>query len=419
VTRPTLSPLLRVNRPFRSFWVGQTISLFGDQVSLLAIPLLAALELDAGPAQMGLLAALELAPNLLFSIPLGAWADRRASRRRLLVVADLGRAALLLTVPIAALLGVLSLGQLYVVAFAVGSLSVLFAVAYQVVFVALVDRKDYVGASSLLNGSRAASVVAGNGVAGLLVQLVTAPLALLADVGSFLASAVYVGRAEAPEPPPEPEESAGGLAAGARFIARTPLMRASLLAAATFSLFNAAFWALLVLYATKELGIGPGSLGLALAVAALGGVIGTAVASRLSARLGLGNALIVAFVLAPAPLVLVPLASGSAGESLVFLAVAEFASGMGVMILDVCLGALFAAIVPDGLRSRVSGAYLMVNFGVRPVGALAGGLLATAIGLRPTLWIASIGAIAGVLWLLPSPMPRLRGLPKPAATPTT
>lgn len=220
--RLSAPPLLRSNRSFRRFWTGQTISLFGDQISLLAIPLLAAIELDAGPEQMGLLGAAALAPNLLFSIHLGAWADRRPRRRPLLVAADLGRAALLLTIPLAALLGVLSLAQLYVVAFAAGSLGVVFSVAYDIVFVSLLERDDYIEGGSLLNASRALSIAGGSGAAGLLVQLLTAPLALLADAGSYLASAFFVGRARAPEPPAEASPEGPSLAAGARFISRDP-----------------------------------------------------------------------------------------------------------------------------------------------------------------------------------------------------
>ncbi|HMI82295.1 MAG TPA: MFS transporter [Solirubrobacterales bacterium] len=406
--------LLRANRGFRDFWTGQTISLFGDQISLLAIPLLAALELDAGPAQMGMLTAAALVPNLLFSIHLGAWVDRRSHRKQLLIATDLGRALLLLTIPVAALFGALSLAQLYVVAFAAGSLGVLFQVAYNVVFVALLDRDEYIEGSSLLNGSRAVSSVAGDGTAGLLVQLFTAPFALLVDAFSYLASAFFVNRADAVEPATEQTPEPGGLAAGGRFIARTPLIRASLLASATLNLFNTAFYALLVLYATQHLGISAGALGLALAVGGFGSLIGAMLTRRLSSRFGLGKTLVVAFVLTPAPLLIVPMAAGAPHFSVALLALAEFFNGLGVMVLDVGLGALYAALVPDLLRARVSGAFLLVNYGVRPIGALAGGLLAAAIGLQPTMWIAAIGALAGVLWLLPSPMPRLRDLPRTA-----
>jgi predicted MFS family arabinose efflux permease len=405
--------LLKKNRPFRDFWVGQTVSLFGDQVSLLAIPLLAALELHADAVQMGLLTAAALAPNLLFSIHLGAWTDRRPRRRQLLIAADLGRALLLLTIPLAWALGVLSLAQLYVVAFAAGSLGVVFSLAYDIVFVGLLDREQYIQGQSLLNGSRAASIVAGNSVAGILVQTLTAPIALLLDALSYIGSALFIRRAGAVESTPAREGDGVSLAAGGRFITRTPLIRAALLASATLNLFNTGFYALLVLYATQTLGMSAGTIGIALAIGGFGSLLGAFVVRGLSSRIGLGKALVFGFVLTPAPLLLVPLAAGTQVPA-VFLAVAEFFNGMGVMVLDVGLGSLYAALVPDQLRARVAGAFLLVNYGVRPVGALAGGLLAAAIGLHATMWVTAVGALAGVLWLLPSPLPRLRDLPRAA-----
>jgi predicted MFS family arabinose efflux permease len=316
---------------------------------------------------------------------------------------------------VAALLDVLSFAQLYVVAFAGGSLGVLFSVVYNVVFVRLVAREEYIDASSLLNGSRAVSMVGGNGVAGLLVHWFSAPFALLVDAFSYLASAFFVGRAEVREvPDPDPPREGEGAIAGLRYLARTPTIRACLLAAATLNLFNFGFYALLVLYATETLGIGAGAIGLALALGGLGCVLGAAIAGPLSRRFGLGPTLIFGFVITPAPLLLVPLAAGLPHLALTLLIVAEFFNGIGVMVLDVGLGALWAAAIPDRLRARVSGAFLLVNYGVRPVGALAGGLLGAAIGLQTTMWVTAIGALAGVLWLFPSPIPKLRDLPKTA-----
>jgi MFS family permease len=405
--RRRVPKLLRVNRPFRNYWTGQTISLFGDQIALLAIPLLAVLTLDADAQQMGLLAAVELAPSLLFAFHLGAWADRRRSRRAILIGADLGRAALLLGLPLAAVFGVLTLQILYVVAFLTGTLGLLFMVAEQTVFTSLVRPRDYIEANSLLIGSRSVAIVGGKTLGGLLVAVLTAPVAIAVDGVSYLFSALFVHRAKVPEPPVAPPGS-GGLAVGVRFIRRTPLLQASLLATATFNIFNTAFWALLVLFATRELGLGSGAIGIALGVGALGSVLGSAVAKRLNSRIGLGNALILAFILAPLPLLLVPIASGPPAVSMALLTIAEFGSGVGVMVLDVGLGSMQAAVIPDPLRSRVWGAILFVNWGVRPIGALAGGFLAGAIGLRPTMWIAAIGGIAGVLWLLPSPISKVR-----------
>jgi MFS family permease len=408
--RRRIPKLLRANRPFRNYWTGQTISLFGDQIALLAIPLLAVLTLHADAEQMGFLAAVELAPSLLFAFHLGVWADRRRSRRALLVTADLGRAALLLGLPLASVLGVLTLPVLYVVAFLTGTLGLLFMVAEQTVFTSLVRPREYVEANSLLIGSRSVAVVGGKSLGGLLVAAVTAPGAIAIDGVSFILSALFVHRAEVPEPPAAARDS-GGIAAGIGFIRRTPLLQASLLGTATFNLFNTAFWALIVLFATSELHLGSGAIGIALGVGALGSVLGSVVAKGVAARIGLGKAMILAFVLAPLPLVLVPLSPGPPALSVVLLAAAEFFSGIGVMVLDVGLYSFQAAVIPDQLRARIWGAILFVNWGVRPLGALAGGLLAGAIGLRPTMWIAALGGLAGVLWLLPSRMSQVRDVP--------
>jgi MFS family permease len=419
--RRRIPNLLRVNRPFRNYWTGQTISLFGDQIALLAIPLLAVLTLSANAEQMGFLAAAEMAPSLLFAFHLGAWADRCRSRRALLVSADLGRAALLLGLPLASVLGVLTLPLLYVVAFLTGTLGILFMVAEQTVFTSLVRPREYVEANSLLIGSRSVAVVGGKTLGGLLVAALTAPVAIAVDGLSFLLSALFVRRADVPEPPAASSDS-GGLAAGARFIRRTPLLQASLLGTATFNVFNTAFWALIVLFATEELHLGSGAIGIALGVGALGSVLGSVIAKPLAARIGLGKAMILAFVLAPLPLILVPLADGPPALSMVLLTAAEFFSGIGVMILDIGLYSFQAAVIPDQLRSRVWGAILFVNWGIRPIGALAGGLLAGAIGLRPTMWIAAIGGLAGVLWLLPSRMSQIEDVPDqsfPVATPVS
>jgi MFS family permease len=406
-------PLLRERREFRRFFVAQTTSLFGDQITLIALPLVAVLALDANAAQMGYLFAAELTPHLLFALHAGAWVDRRGRRRRTMIVADIGRAALVATIPLAAALGTLGLAHLYVVAFLVGTLSVFFSVSYTTLFVALVPRERYVEGSSILHGSRAFSFVAGPSVGGVLVQVLTAPFALVVDACSYLVSALFLGRISPEEPPTESAER-GSVAAGARFILGSPIVRAALLATATINFFNFAFHALFILYATRALDVEPATLGLVLGAGAVGGVIGSLATGAVARRVGIGPAFLIGCVLFPAPLVLVPLAGGPKPLVLALLLVAEFGAGLGVMILDISVGSIFAALIPDRLRARVSGAYTAVNYGVRPLGSLAGGALGTAIGLRPTLWIATAGAIAGFLWLLPSPIPRLRALPEPA-----
>jgi len=410
--RSLMTPaLLRENAPFRRFWAGETISLFGDQVSLIAFPLVAVLALHAHAAQMGYLTAAALAPNLLFALHFGAWVDRRGRRRQTMIAADLGRAAALASIPLAYALGVLTIAQLYAVAFLTGTLSVLFAVSYSTLFTALVPRERYVEANQLTNGSRALSFVGGPGVGGLLVQVFSGPAALLVDAVSFIASALFLGRITPVEPPTEQAEK-GHLVAGARFIWHSALLRSSLLATATINLFNFAFFALFLLYATRSLHVRPGTLGLVLGAGAVGGLIGSFATGPLSRRLGIGRAYVAGMFLFPVPLLLVPAAGGPKPLVLAMLFLAEFGSGFGVMLIDILAAALFQATVPDRLRARFSGAYMVVNYGVRPLGGLLGGFLGSAVGLRETLWIATAGAILGGLFLLPSPAPRLRELPE-------
>jgi MFS family permease len=405
--------LLRERLEFRRFWLGQTISLFGDQITLIALPLLAVYELDATAAEMSYLTAAALLPNLLFSLPAGVFADRNGRRRLTMIAADVARAALLAAVPASVALGVLSLPLLSLIAFLIGSAGVLFGVCYLTLFAALVPAERYVSANSLLSGSRALSSVAGPSVGGLLVQAATAPLAIALDAVSFLVSACFLLRISPTEPPRE-EARRGLLLDGVRYILHEPLVRAALAATATLNLFNFAFAALFYLYASRDLDLSPGTLGLILGAAAVGGLLGSLIAGRVVDALGIGPTFVLGCLLFPAPLMLVPLAGGPPALILLMLFAADFFAGLGVMILDISAMSLFAAVIPDRLRARVSGAYMLVNYGVRPLGALLGGVLAGALGMRPALWIVTAGGLLGVLWLLPTPLPRLHGLPEPA-----
>jgi MFS family permease len=399
-------PLLR-DRPFRRYWSGQTISMFGDQIGFVAMPLAAVLVLHASVADMGYLTALAWLPSLLFALPAGAWVDRRGRRRATMIVADLGRFLLMGSVPVCYWLGVLSLPQLFAVAFAAGTLSVLFTVSNATLFVTLVPDDQYVEGNSLVYSSRALSFVGGPSLGGLLTQLLSAPLAIGADSVSFLGSAFFLGRIRPVEPPPA-QDSGGSLTAGARFIRQSGIVRASLLSVATINFFNFLFFALFVLYATRDLHVRAGLLGLVLGAGAVGSVLGSAVTKPLASAIGVGWTYCGGCVLFTAPLLLVPLAGGPRLLVLAMLFLAEFGSGFGVMLLDISIGSIFAAVIPDELRSRVTGAFQAVNYGTRPLGALAGGALGTVLGLRPTLWIATVGGLAGFLWLLPSPLPRFR-----------
>jgi MFS family permease len=400
-------PALLQQRTFRRYWGAQTISMFGDQVSAIAVPFTGILALHADAAQMGYLTAAIWLPSLLFGLHAGSWADRSGHRRRLMIGADLGRFALLATVPVCAALHVLALAQLYAVAFAVGSLSVLFTVCDPAMFVALVPEENYVRGQSLIYSSRAFSFVGGPSLGGVLVQLLTAPLAVAADAASYLGSAYFLSRIRPAEPPPDPARR-GTLTAGARYIAGHGVVRASLIAAAVINFFNFMFVTLFALYATRSLHVRPGELGVVLGAGAVGGVLGSLATQRITGRVGVGWGYVIGAVLFPAPLLLVPLAGGPHALILAALFASEFLSGAGVMVLDISIGSIFAAVIPDRLRSRVTGAFQAVNYGSRPVGSLVAGALGGAIGVRPTLWIAAAGGATAFVWLLPTPLPRFR-----------
>ena len=399
-------PLLR-DRTFRRYWSAQSISMFGDQISDIALPLTAVLVLHARAAQMGLLTAAVWLPSLLFAVHAGMWADRSGRRRAIMIAADIGRAALLISVPAGYALHVLSLAQLYGVAFGAGTLSILFTVSDSSLSVKVMPPDRYVEGNSLVYASRAFSFVGGPSLGGLLVQLFTAPFAVVADALSFLGSAFFLSRIKPAEAPPD-RGGKGSLTTGARFITGSPIVRASLLSVSIINFFNFVFFALMVLYATKTLHVRPGVLGLVLGAGAVGGVIGSLSTTKLSSRIGIGWTYTSGALLFTVPVAGWALAGGPKLLVLGLLFLAEFLIGFGVMLLDISIGAIFAVVIPDELRSRVSGAFQAVNYGTRPIGALVGGTLGTVIGLRPTMWIAVAGGVIGAASLLASPLPRFR-----------
>ncbi|MCX4966840.1 MFS transporter [Streptomyces sp. NBC_00654] len=399
---------------FRRFWAGNAVSQFGDRITELALPLIAVSALNASANQVAWLTALIWVPNLL-AIFLGAWVDHRARKRRLMIIADLVRAAVLLSVPAAYVWGAVTLGQLYAVALFTGAAGVLFNTAYPPFFVGLVPRASYVEANSKLSASRSASYVAGPAIGGALIQILTAPVTLVVDALTFLASAVLIGRVSVDEPPIAADTTAPSLLRRAReglaLVVRHPVLRASLGCAATVNFFTfLAGSGLTVLFASRNLGLSAGVIGTALGIGATGSVLGALVAPKVSRQFGVGRSIVVGAVLFPAPIAIAAAAGGPLWLRAGALAASQFLSGFGVMLFDVNLNALQTTVIPDGLRSRVAGAYSTINYGVRPVGAVVGGLLATMAGLRATLVIAAVGGALSLLWLLPSPIPRIRSL---------
>ncbi|WP_307797847.1 MFS transporter [Streptomyces laculatispora] len=411
------------DRRFTRFWAGNSVSQFGDRITELALPLIAVGALNASANQVAWLTALIWTPNLL-AILLGAWVDQQPRKRRLMILADLLRAAVLLSLPAAYALGAVTLAHLYAVAVLAGAAGVLFNTAYPPFFVRLVPRASYVDANSKLSTSRSASYVVGPAIGGVLVQALTAPVAIVVDALTFLASAVLISRVPVDEPPPTArDKDAPSLARrageGLAFVVRHPVLRATLGCAATVNFFTfVAGSGLLVLFASRSLGLSAGAIGVALGVGATGGLLGAVCAPAISRRLGVGRSIVVGAVLFPAPIAIAAAAHGPLWLGAGALATAEFLSGFGVMMFDVNLNSLQASVIPDGMRSRVAGAYSTINYGIRPVGAVVGGLLATLVGLRPTLLVAAVGGALSVLWLLPSPVPGIRSLAPDTAAST-
>ncbi|MFI6404077.1 MFS transporter [Streptomyces sp. NPDC050548] len=412
ITRPAPDSLWR-DRRFVRFWCGQSVSQFGDRISELALPLIAVGALRASANQVAWLTALAWTPNLL-GLFLGAWVDHRPGKRQLMLLADLFRAAVLLTLPIAYALGTVTLGQLYTVALLTGTAAVVFNTAYSSFFAHLVPPTAYVEANSRLSASRSASFVAGPAIGGVLVQALTAPVAVLADALSFVVSGLLIGRTRVDEP--TNTEAAGPsllrrAKEGLAFVLGDPVMRAGLLCATTLNFFTfLSGTGLLVLFADRVLQLTPGAIGLAFGAGATGGLFGALASPAIARRIGVGRGIVMGAVLFPAPFALVAAATGSTWARLGILGAAEFLSAFGVMLFDVNLNSLQASVVPDNLRSRVAGAYSTVNYGIRPLGALAGGGLATLLGLRVTLTVVGVGGVLSVLWLLASPIPGIRVL---------
>ncbi|PYC71008.1 MFS transporter [Streptomyces tateyamensis] len=397
------------DRRFVRLWSGVTVSQFGDRVSDLAVPLIAVGVLHASTMAVSVLAALVWTPNLL-AVFAGAWVDQQRSKQRLLVIADLVRAVALVSLPAACLYGAVTMAQLFVVAVVVGAAGVLFNTAYAPFFAHLVPRAAYLEANSRLSASRSASYLGGPALGGMLVQLLGAPVAVLADALSFAGSALLVGRIRVAAPPPaeRPEPMLQRARAGLAFVVRHPVLRASLGCCTTVNFFTFIPAGLLVLFANRELGLSAGTIGFAMGIAATGSLLGAVLAPRMARAIGMGRTVVLGAALFPAPLALLALAGGPLWTRAAVLAGVEFLSGAGVMLFDVNLNSLQASVVPDELRSRVSGAFSTVNYGIRPLGALAGGALGSAFGLRETMVVAGVGGALSVLWLLRSPIPGVR-----------
>ena len=403
---------------FLKLWAGETISMFGSQIDDLALGFVAIVVLDASAFEVAVLGTLNFLPFILFALPAGVWVDR-LRRRPLLIIGDFGRAALLATIPVAYVADALTLWHLYVVVFLVGVFQVFFDVAYQSYHPTLVERDQIIDGNSKLEISRSAAQVTGPGVAGVLVEIFTAPYAVLVDALSFVASGLFLLRIRKVEEKPTVTEVDGRkpslwteLKEGLRFVLGNPNLRAQAGCTATSNLFASLAFAIILVFLVRELGLSAAVIGIVFSVGAAGSLLGAFTATRISNRFGIGpTSIVVAAMFGPATLLVAFAPAGNA--AIPILIAAQLLFGFVVVVYNIVQVSYRQAICPPRLQGRMNSVMRFLVWGTIPVGTLLGGALATWVGLRETIVIGGIGGGLSFLWLLFSPQRHLREMPEP------
>ncbi|MGX7824787.1 MFS transporter [Actinokineospora sp. 24-640] len=404
---------LRRNRSFVLLWSGQSVSLVGSQVTVVALPLVAALSLGAGAWEMGVLAACSRAPYLVFGLPAGVWVDR-LPRRRVLMTCVLGQAAVLGLVPAAAGLDVLTLPLLFGVAFAAGALAVFADIASLALVPMVVPRAQLTNGQGALEASASGSQIAGPALSGWLVQALTAPVAILADALSFLVSAVTLSGIRVEERPRDTGAAPSMLrqiAAGGRAVFGPPILRYVTLCTATHIFFFNAFLAVLVLYLARDLGLSPGLLGLTLSAGAVGGLLGSVLASRIGRRFGLGPTMTAAITLAGLGSLPIVLADDASGRSIALVVGSQILLWFALQVYNVHQVPVRYALTEESMHGRVNATIRTTVWGTAPIGALAGGAVGDLVGMRAALLVGGIGAALASLWLIATRVSAVRDLP--------
>ena len=411
------SPRLLRHPDFLKLWTAETVSVFGTQVTLLALPLVAATILNVTPFEFGLLGTIEFLPFILLSLPAGVWVDR-LRRRPILIIGDLGRALALASIPVAFYFDVLTIWQLYVVGFIVGCLTVFFDVAYMAYLPSLVDRDQLVEGNSKLEITRSASQIAGPGLAGVLIGLVRAPFAILLDALSFVVSAVFLLWIRKPEPPVVPHDEATGprpsmrteIVDGLRYVTGQRWLRSIAATTGISNLFGNLGGAILLLYLVREHGFSPEQLGFAFSLGSFGVLAAALTAGRVSKALGLGRTLVISslgFCAAGLPIVLSP-------PSLLFLGVALsiLMGGYFGVTWNINQVSLRQAITPLRMQGKMNATMRFIVWGTIPVGTIVGGFLGGVIGLFPTLVVGAIGGLLACLPVVFSEVRKLKSMPE-------
>jgi MFS family permease len=404
-----------IRRPaFRRLWFGQSISELGSQVTTLALPLAAVLVLHASTLQVGLLTTAGYAAFLLVGLPAGAWVDR-LRRRLIMIAADAVRALLLASVPVAYLLGVLTLGQLYVVAFITGVATVFFDVAYMSYVPSLVGLDKVVDANAKLQVTVSLAQVGGPSVAGFLIGALGAPIAFLADAASFVVSVVSLAAIREREPPPATAGRStirAEMAEGVRFVVREPILRMIAGCTSMWNLFYTAIYAIVVVFLVRQVHLQASTIGLVMSAGAIGGVIGGLSASRLRRLLGSARIIWVSVAVTAPFALLIPVTS--AGPGIACFGVAAFMTSLGSVVYNVNQASFRQLLCPPRLLGRMNATIRFIVWGTIPLGGLLGGLLGSWLGDRTAIWVAAAGVALAPAWLLASPLLRLRDTPEPA-----
>lgn len=398
------------NREFLKLWAGQSISLLGSQVTTLALPLTAVLVLKASPTQMGILGAVQLAPFLILSLLVGVWVDQ-LPRRSILLWADVGRFVLFGSIPVSSIFHFLSIEYLYVVGLLTGILSVFFEVASQAYLPDLVETRALTEGNTKFEISRSLAQIAGPGLAGLLVQLISAPLAIVVDAVSFGISALFVGFIRPGSPPRRREKPALVFAQiwqGITQLMGNQYTRALIICGTTRSFFQSAMGAVSTLFFVRALNLTPLQIGLITLAGGIGTLIGAIFAARIARRVGLGTALIGGAALVGLSSLLIPAASGPLWLALVILTVSLFVSSLAAPIYGVNQLSLRQTITPADLQGRVNATVRFMAWGALSLGSLAGGFLGDMLGLRLTLLLGAVGTLLSFLWILFSPVRTLK-----------
>jgi MFS family permease len=397
------------HRDFRLLWSGQTISQTGSQVTIVALPLVAIVLLRASAFQVGLLSAATTAGFLLISLPAGVLADR-VSRRRLMLGCDLVMVAVIGSVPAAQAAGVLTLGQLYLVALVSSACGAVFLVAYTSYLPALIGPGQLREGNAKLTTTQSVAQVAGPGLGALLVGLFGPALALIGDAGSFIASAVTLLMIRSPDtrPPRTRQRLRAELGQGLGYVRREPVLRRAAAWSGTANFFVIMVETLGPVFLVRTVHLRPAYVGVLLALGAVGGVAGGLLSGSLTRRIGAARLTWLSTTVFMLPGLLIPLARP--GWLVLLFAAGWMSWTFGATLCGILMVSYQQATCPPALRGRVSAALRWINWGTLPLGALAAGALGGRIGVRAVLWLAVIGGCSSGLWLLLSPLRRIPDL---------